>query len=157
MLFGNEVGGKIAADPKYLPEVPRYKIFEQKFEAEISGIPLVGFLDSFCPDSFGMHEYKTASSKNKWNHKSVNSHGQLKFYKLLIWINKGITPENIKCHLTYIPVRKAGGFKEGFRMELSDAKPQTFEAKHTSAEVLEFANFIKAKFNEMVEYALKYE
>ncbi len=149
MLFGNVVGGKLASDPSFLPDVPRYKHFEKKLEGRIGNIVILGYLDAFDPDTKKkFHEYKTSSNTKKWTKKSVQEHGQLLFYKLLIWLNYEIPPEEITCHLHYIPVEENGSFE----MQLSKESHQSFEAKHTTLDVLNFGRYIVKTYQDMVKY-----
>ncbi len=153
MLYGNVVGERIASDANFLPEIsPRYKIYEKKLEGKIGEICLTGFLDNYCPDTHAFHEFKTSSSKTRWTQKSANEHGQILFYKLLIWLNYQIPPEQVKCRLWYIPVHENGSFE----MELSKELIQSFEVKHTSADVLKFGNYIKQVWKEMEEFVESY-
>jgi hypothetical protein len=153
MLFGNVIGQKLASDPSFLPQVLRYKVFEKEFNAKLSDFVITGYLDSYCPDTYNFYEYKTSSNPNKWTQKSVNSHGQLVFYKALIYLCEKIRPENIKCKLFYIPVNQSGGFE----MELTkNAKIQSFDFDNTTTiEVLKFLNYIKKTRKQMESYAQK--
>lgn len=157
MLFGNYIGNKIATDPTFLPEVPRYEIFEQEFTAVIPGsdIQITGFLDSFRVSPVSMREYKTSSNPKKWTYKSASNHGQMKFYKLLIALNMPLSfdPGQIFSTLTYIPVKMVGNLK-GFHMELSNEPIQTWEVRHTAHEVWDFANEILETMDAMEAYAI---
>lgn len=153
MLYGNVIGTKLASDPSFLPQVLRYDTFEKSFDAKLGDFMITGFLDSYCSTTHNFYEYKTSSNPNKWNQKSVNSHGQLLFYKALIYLCEKIRPENIKCKLFYIPVNQNGSFE----MELTkNAKIQSFDFNNTTTiEVLKFLNYIKKTHKEMEVYAQK--
>lgn len=153
MEFGKVIGEKLATDPTFLPEVPRYKHFEKKLEGKIGDIYLLGYLDSFCPDEKHILEYKTSGNKKKWSKKSVMQHGQLDFYYLLIWLNYQIPPENIKCHLVYIPVEEGNDFN----MKISSQPIQIFEAKKTTMDILKFGAYIKEVYNRMIRYAEEHD
>lgn len=155
MLFGNEVGQKLGLDRKYLPMVERYEVMypaEHRLTSKINDIELVGLFDSFDPKDKHFNEYKTSSNKTKWTQKSAQGHGQILFYLFLIYKNYNIPPEKIKVKLYYIPVSTDGDFK----MKVDEKGIQSFEVKHTSLEVLKFANFIKQTYQEMSDFALGY-
>lgn len=150
MLYGNEIGTRLATDPTFLPEVTRYDIFEKKLTARINDIELIGFFDSFKEDATAFAEYKTSSNPKKWTQKSAEDHGQLLFYKFLIWKNYGIPPEQVDCTLFYIPVRET----PAFGMELAPHPVKAFKVRKTAVDVLNFANYIKDTYAEMYEYAI---
>lgn len=145
MRFGKKIGERLASDPTFLPEVKRYPVFEKKLLGHIGNIDMIGFLDSFDPETKHFLEYKTSHNKNKWTQKSAGEHGQLLMYKFLIWVNYQIPPEDIKSTLWYIPVEETGSFE----LVLSKEPVQFFEVKHSSVDVLNFATLIKKTVKEM--------
>jgi|SRR3990167_3464973 len=147
LIFGKKIGERLATDLAFLPEVPRYKHMEKKFIGKIGDIELIGFLDSFCPNTLSILEFKTSSNKNRWNQKKAEEHGQLSFYCLLVWLNHGKLPE--KCHLCYLPCRETGSFD----IELTGEPVQIFEVKKTAVDVLKFGNYIKDVRKKMIKYA----
>ena len=153
MEFGRVIGEKLASDPSFLPEVLRYEVFEKEFNTRLSNFVITGYLDSYCPNTHNFYEYKTSSNPNKWNQKSVNNHGQLLFYKALIYLCEKVRPEDIKCKLFYIPVNQSGSFE----MEITkNSKIQSFDLNNTTTmEVLKFLNYIKRTRKEMESYAHK--
>lgn len=154
MLFGKAVGSALANDKNFLPEVPRYSVFEKELKAKIGDIKLIGYLDSFDPETKAFIEYKTSSNKKKWTKKTAQEHGQILLYLFLIWKNYGIPPENVDVSLIYIPVNDKGDFS----MEISpDEEIQIFEVNHTTVEVLRFAQFIKDIYKEMQLYTAEHE
>lgn len=148
MLAGKRIGERLASDQTFLPQVPRYDTYEKELRAKIGEIYLIGFLDSFNSKTKDFLEYKTSSNKKKWTQKSCNEHGQILMYLFLLWKNYGITPEQIKVKLVYIPVKESGDFS----INLSGEPAQVFEIKHTTVEVLKFASLIKQTYQEMQEY-----
>jgi len=92
-LFGKAIGETLedkeatAAHP-VLSKIPSYDIPEYGIEVDIEGVPIKGFLDSFCPYSFSILEYKTgirpASGKPAWNALKVKKHDQLPLYALMV-------------------------------------------------------------------------
>jgi hypothetical protein len=155
MSFGNVVGDRLAKDPEYLPEVPRYSVFEHKMYADIGDIKLVGLLDSFDPETKNFYEYKTSSNENKWDQDEANKHGQILLYLFLIYVNYRVPPEKIKIKLVYIPVEE--NF-DGFMEVSKGGKIQSFDVNHTLEEALVFiAKKVKPIWEEMKEYARVYE
>lgn len=152
MLYGNEIGNKLSNNPSFLPEVLRYSVFEQKLEAKIENIKLIGFLDSFDPVTCNFYEYKTSSNKTKWTNKSVKIHGQLDFYFFLIWMNYKVPPEKIKCKLFYIPVEQGGDFN----MKLSNDIIQSFNVNKKMIDILKFVKEIKKVHRQMELYAISH-
>jgi hypothetical protein len=148
MDFGKEIGEKLAKDPTFLPDVLRYKVFEKRLTGHVGVIPIIGYLDSFDPETKSFYEYKTSSNKKKWHQKSAEEHGQLLFYKLLIWMNYRVPPEKLDCKLFYIPCDTTGDFK----VELSKEQIQSFDVKHTSVDLLKFGKYIKDTYKEMEEF-----
>ncbi len=154
MKAGKIIGEKIANDPKFLPTLPRYKQFEKKLEGKVGDIVLVGYLDGFDPDTKSFHEYKTSSNTKRWTQKTAEEHGQLDFYYFLIWLNYQILPENITCHLHYIPVRESATFEIEV---IEPIKIQSFEVKKTSLDILKFGKYIKDIYKEMEKYVEEHE
>lgn len=145
MLFGNVIGAKLTKDPSFLPSVLRYKVFEQELRGKIGKLNLIGFIDSFNPKTKDFYEYKTSSNKGKWNRKSVQEHGQILFYKLLIWQNYKVVAN---ASLFYIPAEMLATGK----MRLSKDPVKSFETNHTLKDILNFGAFIKKTIVEMEEY-----
>lgn len=148
MLFGNVVGEKLAEDSNYLPGAPRYPIAEKKLTAKLGSIKLLGYLDFFDKKTKDFIENKTSSNPRCWTQKACDEHGQLLFYKLLIYINYKVAPDKIGCKLVYIPVEQGGDFK----MYVKKNPIKVFDVKHTTADVLKFAKHIKDTHKEMIDY-----
>ena len=171
MVYGNVIGKKLGEDPTFLPDVPRYKVMEQKLKALVDGVKITGYLDSFCPETFAFYEYKTSSNDKKWTKESAKKHGQILFYMALIWKNYNIKPENIKCSLHYIPVEEyfeatttknddifSDENKPQVKMRLKEGQEILhFEISHTSMEVLKFLKEVVKAYREMEEFALAYK
>lgn len=148
MDFGKVVGERLASDPTFLPEVPRYKHFEKKLEGKIGDIYIIGYFDSFCPDTKHFREYKTSSNVKKWNKKTAQDHGQMAFYRLLIWLNYMKRPEEVNGSLHYIPVEETNDFS----MKLSTSPVQHFETKHSTLDILNFGKYLQQTYKDMVKY-----
>mgnify|MGYP003393993590 CR=1 FL=1 len=152
MEFGKTVGELIATNPKFLPIVPRYEIFEKELKFKVGKIPLVGYIDSFSEDPLAMFEYKTYSKKDKWTQKVAQDHGQLLMYQAGLWLLYDTPPEKIGCELVAIQVEETGDFQ----MTLSKAPVQIFEVKHTKIEVLNFLVELQKTYKDMEKFALEY-
>lgn len=152
MEFGKQIGEKLASDPTFLPDVPRYAQFEKKLEGKIGSINLLGFIDSFCPTGKHIHEYKTSSNIKKWNQKSVDTHGQLDFYLLLVYLNYRLPPEQINVALHYIPVEEGSDFN----MKLSNKPIKSFSTKRSTMDIIKFGAKLKKTFDKMCKYAEEY-
>lgn len=148
MRFGKLIGERLATEPSFLPSVPRLSIFEQKLEGNVGNIPLIGFIDSFCPITKNFIEYKTSSNPKKWTEKTAKEHGQLLFYSFMIFQTYRISPKDITIKLVYIPVHQNGAFE----MKLSGKEVQVFTVNYSTLEVLNFASYIKQTVKEMEQY-----
>src|SRR5574338_1078197 len=61
MLFGKKIA-KMLEDPKdhpVLSKIPHYSISEYGIKTEVDGIPVIGYIDSYDPDTKSFLEYKT--------------------------------------------------------------------------------------------------
>jgi hypothetical protein len=148
MRFGKTVGERLASDPNYLHTVPRLPIFEYKLEATYADIPMIGFMDTFCPDTPAMGEYKTG--KKAWDQKRADSHGQIDMYLLMLYLTQKIKPEQVKCHLHWLPTQENGDFTISF---VSPIRVRSFETKRTMKDLLVFGSRIRTTVENMQEYA----
>lgn len=109
MIFGKKIA-RLLENPAELEKhpvlnrVPRYKESEHKIDIEIEGIPVIGYLDSFCPDTFSILEFKSghasSSGKDPWDKVKVMKHDQLPFYSLLV--EEKYNKVNSECQLVWI-------------------------------------------------------
>lgn len=152
MAFGKMIGEKLASDPTFLPSVPRLPKFEHGINYTFAGIPLVGFIDAYCPNTPAMYEYKTSGNVKRWTKESVVEHGQIDMYAMLLYMSEKIKPEDLTIKLVYIPVVEDGGFE----LRLSKEPVQVFEVKKTMLDITKFAARVKKIYKEMEEYALSY-
>lgn len=150
MEFGNFVGGKLASDPRYLPQVPRQSHMEYEIRPKLGKLKLVGFLDSYDPWNKMMEEYKTSANENKWNTDSTHAHGQLTYYCMLLMLKDKIKPEDVKIRLHYIPVAT-----DSFFEMYVCGEPQTFITTRTTKQVYHLMVEIKKRRAEMEKYAMK--
>lgn len=149
MLFGKTVGERLASDPSYLPEVPRLPVFEKELRVMFGVLPLVGFVDAWCPDSLHLKEYKTG--KKAWDQKRADTHGQIDMYLLMLYITYRIRPEDVTCHLHWMPTQENGDFSISF---VSPFRVESFKTKRTMTDILLFGARIKKTVEDMHSYAL---
>lgn len=150
MIFGKNVGERLASDPKYLPEIPRLDTPEHELRVTFEGIPLVGYMDFFCSvTQRKMREDKTG--RKKWDKKRVDEHGQIDMYLFMHWIETKIKPEEVECHLDWMPTH----IKDGEVAFIEPFQPVHFKTKRTLAQILGhdgFANKIRNTRKDMIEY-----
>lgn len=153
MLFGSEIGRKIATDPKFLPQIPRYPIFEHEMRATLGGIPLLGYADGWDPSKsnltlkYDLGEYKTG--KKVWDQARADAHGQIDMYLLLLYLTEKINPAEVLCKIHWLPTRDTGDFRIEFA---SPFRIHTFPTKRSMVQVLNFGTRIKATHKAMLKY-----
>lgn len=151
MEFGKLVGDSFGTDTP-MAAVTRYSHMEYAVKTRLGKIPLIGFIDSYDPVNKYLREYKTSSNAARWTQKSVDGHGQLTFYCLLLYLAEKVRPEDVTIHLEYIPVRETMDFSMEVAREIV---PSVFSTKRTTRDVLQFAVEIKKKRGVMEAYAIK--
>lgn len=148
--------GKLIADSfqtkKPLAPVVLYPVVEQKLSVMFSGIPLVGYMDTYDPKTYDFREFKTG--KKKWNQKRSDEHGQLKMYALMLFITHKVKPEDYSIHLDWIPTQDNGDFSISF---VKPIKIHSFRVKLTMRDILNFGLYIKETYAEMEQYTLAKE
>lgn len=112
MLFGKKIA-KMLENPlvleihPILSKIPHYSVSEHGIKTEIDGVPVIGYIDSFDPNTKSFIEYKTGHLKRSgeapWNKVSVRKHEQLPFYSLLIELSEGDV--NRLCHLVWLETK----------------------------------------------------
>lgn len=151
--FGKLVGEKLADDPDFLPHVPRYRHFEYELRAELAGIPLIGYVDSYEPilskKGPALNEYKTG--KKPWDKKRVDEHGQLTMYALMLYLQNKIVPNLLQMHLVWLPTKQNGDFSIDF---IDEKDARVFETRRTLTQCLTFGNHIKKTVQAMELFAL---
>jgi hypothetical protein len=150
LKFGSMMGKRMEKDPNFMPEIPRYGKDEYKFYVSFCGIKLVGYADSFNPDTCKqLGERKTG--KNKWDKKRVDEHGQLTMYCLMNYIQNNVSPEEVEICLSWIPTecKESGDFTRKISV---CGKTKHFKTKRTMADILKFGSEIKRVRKEMEEY-----
>lgn len=152
MRFGKVIGEKLASDPLFIPDMPRFGKFEEEFRTEFNGIKLVGFADTSCPLTFKkIGEYK--SGVKPWDQKRVDTHGQIDMYLFLNYMIRKIRPEEVECFLGWLPteVVRKGHFGREIRL-IEPVVPQIFYTERSLVDILNFGSRIKKTVAEMEEY-----
>lgn len=151
MLAGIKIGQKLCTHPKFLPVVPRPSIYEHTLKVMLGKIQLTGHMDGWTAEELILDEYKTSTNPKRWTQKKVDNHGQLTFYCLLLWLNDGIKPEDIRIRLSAILTEE-----KGEKVVLSKDKiVKTFETKRTMVDLVKFMSYLEKVYNEMNEYVQK--
>lgn len=78
-----------------LDHVKQYSKPEHRFEIEIDGVTVMGYIDSYCPDTKSILEYKT-SRTTFWNTQTVAKHKQLDLYSLAIEMTEGEVNDDLE-------------------------------------------------------------
>ncbi len=176
MEFGNTVGDSLGT-PDQMIAMPTLPHKEYEVRAKLGTFEIVGFFDFYEDRKPEIQENKTSSNPNKWNQASVDTHGQLDFYLVLLSMphkaacstkrgdkcprgcvlgkltkREPIKPEKVKIKLYYIPV----GEGADFGMEIvPGAKVSVFETRRTKEHVFEMMKAILRRRKEMEAYARK--
>lgn len=151
MLYGSKVGDSIGTDESLVPTLVPPGVKEYSLKGNIEDIFMVGFADHYCPDTYVLNENKTTDKPGKWNQKSVDEHGQLTMYALLLFLQDRVKPEAVKMYLNYIPVCIGNDF------DYYLPTPPTYtaiETKRTTLQILNFITELKDTVKEMEAYAL---
>lgn len=159
MDFGKEVGEKLASDETFMPEVKRYKHFEQLLEAKIGKMKLIGYMDTSDLENKKLREFKTGNNKNPWTQKRVDEHGQLTMYALMIMLSHNIKPEELEIHLDWLPTLESDfssvedflTSKPKVRFD-KKSKLHSFKTKRTTKDCLMFGAELTRTWKAMEEY-----
>ena len=86
--------------------LPQYQFREHKLEANLNGIPLLGFLDGFNMIPVEIGEYKTG--RQPWTQREVDKAiggrgAQLTMYSLQLMLKDKIKPETVPIKLIWMP------------------------------------------------------
>ncbi len=146
IVFGKNVGERLASEQDFLPDVPRLKEYEHELLVKIGKIECIGFLDNFDLDDKCFSEFKTGK---KWTQEKADKHGQIDMYAAMIYLKYGIKPEDLKISLIWLPTEEQQDFRTDF---VKDMKPVIFPVKKTLKEVLIFMAEIQVIHKEMLEY-----
>lgn len=149
MLFGNEVGESFCTKDSMVPGIVTYPKMEYELKGKLGKIKLIGYADSYHPKKKMLREYKTSQNAQRWTKKSVDAHGQLTMYALLLHLQDKVHPEELTIHLDHIPTVENGDFTVSL---VDPITINTFETKRTMKDILEFAVYIKYVHEQMCEY-----
>lgn len=147
LKFGKEFATAVEHNKHTVP-LTVYKKNEYEIRGTYDGIPYVGILDSWNPETKELAEYKTGVKK--WDAKRVSGHRQLTFYAMLLYLFEGIKPEEVKMILQHVPTEVKSDFTYNF---VDENKVLTFETSRTMLDVLELMKDIKVARVMMEKYA----
>lgn len=146
LVFGKNVGERLASEQDFLPHVPRLKEYEHELSVKIGKIQCIGFLDNFDLDNCAFSEFKTGK---KWTQDKANKHGQLDMYAAMIYLKYGIKPEDLRISLIWLPTEEQQDFRTDF---VKDMKPIIFPIKKTMRDILTFMAEVQVIHKEMIDY-----
>lgn len=149
LVFGKNVGERLATEQDFLPEVPRLKEYEHELCVKIGKIPCIGFLDNFDLEAKCFSEFKTGK---KWTQDKANKHRQIDMYAAMIYLKYGIKPEDLNIKLIWLPTEEKQDFRTDF---VKDMKPVIFPIKKTMRDILSFMAEVQVVHKEMQEYILQ--
>lgn len=149
LVFGKNVGERLASEQDFLPDVPRLKEYEHELHVKIGKIDCIGFLDNFDLDNRAFSEFKTGKI---WTQDKANKHGQIDMYVAMIYLKYGIKPEDLKISLIWLPTEEQQDFRTDF---VKDMKPVIFPIKKTMRDILSFMADVQVIHNEMQDYILQ--
>jgi len=150
MLYGTKVGDSIGTENSLVPTLTPPGVKEYELRANIGKIKMVGYADHHCSETKILNENKTTDNPNKWNQKSVDAHGQMTMYALLLLLQDKVKPEDVTMFLNYIPVTIGGDFQ--YRLP----EPPTYTAiptRRTTTDVLRYVGYIEETVKAMEKYA----
>lgn len=85
-LYGKFVHEQIYKDDKY--KNIRLPVAEHRMSITVEGVPILGYIDTFDPETCDFGEYKSSirnsDGTSKWTALTVQKHKQLSFYSFLI-------------------------------------------------------------------------
>lgn len=169
MIFGKKIA-KILEDPKEHPilsTVPRYSISEHGIKTVVDEVPVLGYIDSFDPETKAFIEYKSGHLNSKgespWNKVNVRKHEQLPFYSLLIEVTEGTVDRN--CQLIWLETKFKsktmefdGHILESDSRELElTGRVEVFKRVITKWERIRMRNLIKQVAKEISEDFTNYQ
>lgn len=146
LVFGKNVGERLASEQDFLPEVPRLKEYEHELSVKIGKIQCIGFLDNFDLDNRAFSEFKTGK---KWTQDKANKHGQIDMYAAMIYLKYNIKPEDLKISLIWLPTEEQQDFRTDF---IKGMKPVIFEIRKTMRDILSFMAEVQVIHKEMLDY-----
>ncbi len=146
MLFGSEIGNKLASDPTFMTCVPRLSLFEFELNAKFGKIPLIGYIDSYELHT-DLLEFKTG--KKPWTQKRADDHGQLDMYLLMLHLTYNVKPHDVQCSIVWMPTQETGDFQISL---IDPNKVHIFPTKRSMSDILRFGMRINETYKKMDEY-----
>lgn len=114
---------------------PKYDKGEVVIEAVLNArgrsVKLLGRVDSLKDEAYDFIDHKTG--KTKWTQKMADNHGQLLFYKVILYILHHIIPCST---LVWIPTEDSWDEEEGKQIVFTGELPRSFIVKHSYADIL---------------------
>lgn len=149
MLAGSRIGDSIGTDESLVPDLVPPGVKEFEMRAEWNGIPLVGYADHYCPDTFILSENKTSPNKSRWTQKKTDEHKQMTMYAFLLNLMDGTRPEDVTMYLNFIPLKLVGVTYQ------PSGNWKQFETYRTKADIEAYKDYIMDTVEAMNEYAMK--
>ncbi len=112
LRFGKGIA-KAIEDGSYIetiPNLPVMEVSEQKIIAEVLGVPILSFIDTYDPLTRDFGEFKTGI--NPWTKAKVQKHDQLLFYAVAIRAWTKVMPR--RCLLHWIETTEESVDKDDF-------------------------------------------
>lgn len=160
MDFGNWVDKRLQNFKHWLPEVERFPFQQYKFNPKFNGIKLVGFADGLDLNPKAMRLKDDKTGKKEWTQQRADETGQLTMYLFMLWLEKEIPPEKVRCFISWLPTKDVKGKgmlqnKDSFAIDFRDdpVVPIIFETRRSMRQLLEFGGRIKRVWLEMQQYA----
>lgn len=150
MKFGKKFADSIEDGTCKVKELMGYlqKKKEHEFKCTWRQIPLIGYGDAFCDETFKiLDEVKTG--KREWTQKRADEHGQIDWYNLMNFLINKIRPEEMINTIYWLPTQDKGDFTIDF---IHPVKVYPFRTNRTMSQVLKFGARIVQRRKEMVEY-----
>lgn len=114
---------------------PKYEQSEVIIEATLKAmgrsVKLLGRMDSYKEENHDFIDHKTG--KTKWTQKMADKHGQLLFYKVMIYILYRAIPIST---LVWIQTEDSYDEEEGRQIVFTGQLPVSFVVNHTYADIL---------------------
>lgn len=134
VLEGVEDGGDVIID-LLRATIERYDTPEAALETVLTSggrsIKLIGLADSMDSKTNDFLEYKTG--KIRWTQTMANRHGQLLFYKTIVWNN---TKQLVKSKLIWAETQDVLDEESGVLRSQLTGRVETFTVDHSLADIL---------------------
>ena len=161
LRFGKKIAELLENDDPSLAHIPRYSHPEHRFEIDVDGVKIMGFIDSYDQPTNRFCEYKTGHCRPDgspaWDVIKVRQHTQLPFYSLALELQEGSVDD--ECSLIWIETKfkKAtiefdGHALEGSTRDLElTGRVETFKRVIKPWERKRMRNFIRTIAEEITE------